>query len=628
MTGARRHVQQLSAEVLTAARRVARRARAAATRAVPAGTGGQGAVTAGATHPVEQAVPARSPGPAPLPVTAWVAGSERLTWLMEPEWAQHALTPSAAGPDAEDPDGLVLLELAGDLVPGWSEDELDEALGRWRRAGLPVVVWVTRRPSRLPVWRSQASAVVAVDATVADHVAGLGAAVTTAHSADRTTDGTEPDPWAQPRVLPPAAQPRLHSVAGDGPTSTRRRETVAVVLEEDQARRPPLTDVVSAALRPWPDADARVFPVAGAALPTEARLTARLEPVTGWAAAVTGAATASVGLDLGHPGSSAWTTLGLLAGGASVVGTGPAPADLPADLAALIPRTDEPAELRSELTARLRQLALGDREAHRLRRLVLAEHTARHRAGFLAGLAGVAQLPDPSSSTPVSAVVPTNRPDELDNVLANIGRQAHQDTELVLVLHGLAVDQASLRSRAADQGVEHLTVVEADATLTLGACMNLGVDAAQGAYIAKMDDDNIYGAHYLTDLLACFDYVDAGIVGKWCHYVWLRSSGAVVLRYVDHEHRYERRIQGGSMLFAREVVRDLRFSDIPRAVDSDILDRAREARVGIYSADRYNYVSVRGVDRQAHTWTVADSTFMTASGRLEFFGDPREHVSV
>jgi hypothetical protein len=110
--------------------------------------------------------------------------------------------------------------------------------------------------------------------------------------------------------------------------------------------------------------------------------------------------------------------------------------------------------------------------------------------------------------------------------------------------------------------------------------------------------------------------------------VWLQASGAVVLRYAAAEHTYERRVQGGSMLCHQDVVRNLRFSDLPRAIDSDILDRAVAAGVKIYSADRFNFVSIRGADRHAHTWTVADSTFMTRTGQLLFYGDPRPHVEI
>src|SRR5690606_39605886 len=110
-----------------------------------------------------------------------------------------------------------------------------------------------------------------------------------------------------------------------------------------------------------------------------------------------------------------------------------------------------------------------------------------------------------------------------------------------------------------------ISVVEADGSLPLGACMNLGLEAADGDFVAKMDDDNFYGTHYLDDLLDAFDYTDAGIVGKWAHYVWLRSSGAVVLRCPRSEHRYERLVQGGSMLLKADVARALRFDDsLPR----------------------------------------------------------------
>jgi len=89
----------------------------------------------------------------------------------------------------------------------------------------------------------------------------------------------------------------------------------------------------------------------------------------------------------------------------------------------------------------------------------------------------------------------------------------------VRVLHGIDVSSREIRAEARHLGIEHLTIIDADKTQTLGACMNLGVDAADGRYIAKVDDDNYYGRHYLTDLVNAFAYSGAGIVGKWAHYV-------------------------------------------------------------------------------------------------------------
>jgi hypothetical protein len=316
-----------------------------------------------------------------------------------------------------------------------------------------------------------------------------------------------------------------------------------------------------------------------------------------------------------------WTALAAAAAQSAVV----TPAGWPAPGGMQLPGGATAGEFRSTVVARLEQPELRDREARRLHRALVAGHGLDQRVAELLAAVGV---PATASDTSVSAVVPTRRTHELDNVLTNIGRQSHRDTELVLVLHGLELDERELRARAEDAGVPRLTVVHADPRLTLGACMNLGVDAAEGAWVAKMDDDNYYGTHYLTDLVAAATTSAAPIVGKWAHYVWLRSTDTVVLRHADTEHTYQRRIQGGSMLFAGDLVRDLRFSDIPRAVDSDILDRAIAEGVKIWSADRFNFVSVRGDDRTSHTWTVADDVFLTAAGRLAFFGDPRPHVEV
>jgi hypothetical protein len=144
-----------------------------------------------------------------------------------------------------------------------------------------------------------------------------------------------------------------------------------------------------------------------------------------------------------------------------------------------------------------------------------------------------------------------------------------------------------------------------------------------------MDDDNIYGAAYLTDLVNAFSFTDAGVVGKWAHYVHLTSTGAVLLRAAQHEHRYVRLVQGGSMVMDGDLVRQARFEDVPRAVDTTFLDKVGALGVHVYSADRFNYVSVRRSDASSHTWKVTDLEMLVASdAKLCFYGDPTAHIDV
>ncbi|WP_395692952.1 glycosyltransferase [Nocardioides sp.] len=561
-------------------------------------------------RPVPPAAPAWQLPPEPVVVRpdlrVAVAGSGRLRRGLADQWHQIPADPaSVRGAD------LLLVEVADGRVPGVGaagDPLVRELLEAATAADVPVAVWVTsgRPPSGL-------------DATAA--WSRVLAAATVLHVADLA------DAWRalvpDARLLPPAAAarrgPRVERPAGEDAAAL-----LVVSGASDELAAGPVAAVLAPGLAPVADRVdvlllADDLPVRGV-LPAALGAVARRGHDGDLAAAVAQAAVVVDGPR--RSPRDTWAVLEAAAAGTPVVSLDGLP--LPDGLEASRPAT--PAAVRAEVVARLHHPELADREALRQRRAVLDGHTFADRARtLLASLGHEEPAPPPPT---VSAIVPTNREHEVDQVLANVGRQAHRSTELVLVLHGLDLPEAELQARARAHDVPQLEVVRAPGHLTLGACLNLGVDAAGGDLVAKMDDDNHYGTHYLSDLVAALDAQGAGIAGKWAHYVWLRSSGAVVLRYPDAEHTWARRIQGGSMLFAGDVVRELRFGDLPRAVDSDILDRAIAAGVPIWSADRFNFVSVRGEDRTAHTWTVEDATFLTAAGRLAFYGDPRSQVEV
>jgi spore maturation protein CgeB len=280
---------------------------------------------------------------------------------------------------------------------------------------------------------------------------------------------------------------------------------------------------------------------------------------------------------------------------------------------------------RLALAALTRHEELRARRGLRAHRRVFDAHLYAHRVDTVLATVG---LPVPARRRTVSAVVPTNRPARLEHVLRVVGAQTRPDVELVLVHHGFDLDAAEVRARAKDLGVAELVLVPAHRSLTLGACMDLGVAAASGDVVAKMDDDNHYGPNYLLDLVRAFDWTDAAVVGKWAHYAHLQGSNAVLLRFPDAEHRYVELVQGGTLTVRRETARALGFGNLPRAVDTTFLSRVREAGGRVYSADRFNFVSVRQADVAGHTWQIGDGELLAKRGRLCFYGDPREHVEV
>jgi Glycosyl transferase family 2/Glycosyl transferases group 1 len=585
------------------------------TRQSEAGTGGSAerrpAALADELTQLEPAVPQ----PARPEIRAAVAVGDRLRVDLAWEWDQRPVLP-ADWPDvltAHSP-ALVLLEIADGSIPGWGAadgEEIAKLCMSCRNAGVPVVLWVT------------AGADLERSHTLANFTDLV-------FAPDEASAAEWSRAWAV-RVEPlhPAVQPRLHNPQLL-PGRQRDRGVCMVidtaVPDEEMAHAlasviiPAVMSVGSGAFDIWQLDRSRggdLVPPALAKRVVGRRPYEQIDRSLPHYAVL---------LNVDRPsGSSVRQVLEAGASQTAVVTLPDLAGELPRGVAEYVAVGADAKSLRGEIVARLRHPELRDREAVKLHRAVLDGHTYASRVDIILDRAGLAR---PLAAGSVSVVVPTNRVHELGNILENVGRQAYPRVELVLVLHGIGVNQEEIRARATDASVTDLTIIEADGSWSLGRCMNHGVAAAAGAYVAKMDDDNFYGRHYLTDLVRAFDYTGAGIVGKLAHYVWLRSTGAVVLRFPRAEHTFQRLVQGGSIVFRRDVVRELRFGDLPRGVDTDILDRARAAGIKTYSADRFNFASVRGTDRDTHTWKVDDSFFMTASGRLVFYGDPRTHVDI
>lgn len=281
------------------------------------------------------------------------------------------------------------------------------------------------------------------------------------------------------------------------------------------------------------------------------------------------------------------------------------------------PRTSE--EAAWTLRAFVRSKELRDRTVHKAQRRIWNEHTYSHRAMTVMDALHVSYVnPIPAS---ISTVVATNRPEHLDAIIATHASQVHDARELVLVTHGFEVPPDFVH-RAKEANVDNLEIVAVKADESLGACLNHGVLAASGSVIAKMDDDDIYGAHYLSDQLAALRYSNAELVGKQAHYLHLRSQDVVMCRFPEREHRFTDLVMGPTLMGARDLFIDYPFAERTLGEDTDLQRRLIAAGARIYSADRFNFVQVRG--EHAHTWTV-DDDLLLANSDVHSFGYTPEH---
>ncbi|GAA0969182.1 glycosyltransferase [Acrocarpospora macrocephala] len=264
------------------------------------------------------------------------------------------------------------------------------------------------------------------------------------------------------------------------------------------------------------------------------------------------------------------------------------------------------------------------RQGHLAMREVFDKHLFSHRVDQILGAVG---RPVVARSHSISVVLPTNRAGQLEHAISQVARQRHRDLELVLVLHGLSEDPSVIRDKALAAGVPAVKVLTAPPSFTLGEVLNHGIAHADGELIAKMDDDNLYGEHYLSDLVRSFDYSEAEMVGKGAHYTYFPDRNETVYRLPGLEHRYAHLVQGATILAKADLLRSIPFEPVNAGEDTRLVRRLKEDGIRIYSADRFNFVYMRGSDASAHTWQAADYK-LTRNAQFSFVGHPEQHVMI
>ena len=248
------------------------------------------------------------------------------------------------------------------------------------------------------------------------------------------------------------------------------------------------------------------------------------------------------------------------------------------------------------------------RRAHIGYRAVMREHTYARRAAEVVNRV-VPNLSEMMDEPLVTVILVTNRPKRLAHALESYRRQRYGNKKLILALNSDAFDRATVESVTADiPGVKIFHIPQAK---TLASCMNHVVKYADGRYLAKFDDDDVYGAEYLGDALLPFKYTDAAVVGKKAYFAQIAEDPALYLRFPGQEHRYSNHVCGGTLVVDREATRDIQFEEsIVKGADTRFLNQVRKAGLKIYSSDIYNFVQIRQINPTTHTWDISREEYL------------------
>ena len=256
-----------------------------------------------------------------------------------------------------------------------------------------------------------------------------------------------------------------------------------------------------------------------------------------------------------------------------------------------------------------------------MRRAALRDHSLRARAGQVLAAAGL----DEPHLPLVSVVVPTRRPHRLPEVVDAVGSQTYPHIELVLGLHGDGFDGAETSAQLGRLQLPARTV-SVPADQSLGEVLNAALGVAEGRFIAKFDDDDLYGPHHLWDLVLAAEYSGAALVGKVSEYVYLAGADRTVRRFAGLGERYidpERSsVAGGAALFCREALEAIggwRTVGVgeDKALASDIAEHGGQ----LYRTHGSGYLLVRHGD--GHTWAAEDAYFLDQAHSVRLGCDRR-----
>ena len=208
----------------------------------------------------------------------------------------------------------------------------------------------------------------------------------------------------------------------------------------------------------------------------------------------------------------------------------------------------------------------------------------------------------------VAVVCVSMRPHLLNAVVANIERQRDVDTDVVFVANSPAFDMKQVEE--VFEALDRVIVIRPQVRTTLGSALNQAMDRTDARFVAKFDDDDLYGPGFLADSLRAHGYAGAGVVGKHTYFARLESTGETHLRFPANEFRYSGTLAGGTLVLDRDRIGDQQFEDISLGEDRAFLAQCHRRGFSTFSADRFNFVQMRTGN---NTWTIDDAAFLTDS---------------
>lgn len=208
----------------------------------------------------------------------------------------------------------------------------------------------------------------------------------------------------------------------------------------------------------------------------------------------------------------------------------------------------------------------------------------------------------------VSIITCTKRPAYLQNILNNYLRQDFSPKELIIVVNNNAINMENWRRQAVQY--PNVKVLRIDEKIGQGACLNYAVNQAIYDYVAKFDDDDYYATAYLSNAIAALENSEAGMVGKASWFLYFEGSRTLALFAPGRENSFVDKVTGATMVIRKDIVQRIRFRNLNAGEDVQFCRDCVNNNIRIYSTDRFNFVGIRRLNIDSHTWQDSEARIL------------------
>lgn len=226
----------------------------------------------------------------------------------------------------------------------------------------------------------------------------------------------------------------------------------------------------------------------------------------------------------------------------------------------------------------------------------------------------------------VSIITSTVKPKFIDNVFENFARQKWEKKELIVILNKDDMDINLWKKKA--EFYKNVAVYQLSEEMTLGECLNFGIEKSQHRYVAKFDDDDYYASDYLTQAMEAFEKTDAAIVGKRTIYMYFEKEKILTICSKGHENRFTKKIlKGGTIVLDKTHYSKIKFPSLNLGEDVGIQRLCIEKGLKMFATDRRNFSCIRH-DDSTHTSHKVNEDLLKKNKFIAQTDDFKEYLSM